>query len=276
MRFIKRLIIFSIAVFSLVLTHAQTVEQTYRIAVKSLESGDTLAASSFFHRVSYFDTSGYYKSLSNFNLAQIAFRKKEYEKSIKYAQWAYFASPNDSLSNEITFFAAYVHLLRKDYVAAEEELLNIDTSLSLYDRKRYDLYMGTLGFVKHDFKMAYKYFGCLYNDTVALKQLLHKARKISQRKSLWYFLASAVIPGSGQVMTGHLKQGLNSLALLSGLAYLFVTITGYYSWLEGFAVVFPWYERYFFGGTADAYDYAEILKARKLSVIYQTITAGIR
>ena len=270
------MIILSITIFKFSSSPAQTVEQTYKLALLALNNGDTASAISLLNRVAFFASKkNNYKSLSNLYLANIAFYQKNYNKSIKHLKWAYFASENDSLSDEITFFSTYVYLTQKDYISAEEELLNIDTSNSDYNKKRYELYMATIGFLKKDFDQAYKHFKTIYNDTISLKKLLKKAKKISKRNSIWYLVASSIIPGSGQIITGHIKQGLNSFVLISGLAILFYQITKYYSWLEGFAVVYPWFQRYLFGGSNDAYDYAEINKAKKLAIIYQEITNNI-
>jgi tetratricopeptide (TPR) repeat protein len=266
-----------IVIFSLwqISVFSQTAEETYALAQKALAIKDTNLAENLLLRSIYFLKDNELKSEALFLLSKMKFAGGDKNSALKYSSLSYNIA-NDSLKNEIIFYRTYIFLLEKDFLSAEEEILEVNPGNSDYFNKRYHLYCGTVYFAKRDYDAAYNEFKNIIRDTILLKKELKKASKISKRSSYWYFFASAILPGSGQIMTGHLKQGLNSLFLLSGLAAIFFVITREYTWLEGFAAVFPWYERYFMGGVNDAYDYAEILKQQKLLSIYDNITSKIK
>ena len=60
-------------------------------------------------------------------------------------------------------------------------------------------------------------------------------------------MLSIILPGSGQVYSGDLKDGLNSLLLLSGLFYL-----GTSGSLINPVAIFPFFYRYYIGGILNA------------------------
>ena len=254
---------------------SQTAEETFTLAKKALAIKDTATAESLLLRSIYFLNDQKLKTQALLLLSNIKLSQGDENSALKYSALAYNIA-DDSLKNEIIFYRTYIFLSKKDLLSAEEEILQANPGNSQYFNKKYHLYCGTVYFSKRDFNSAYQEFKHLVADTTSLKKYLHKASKIAGRSSYWYFFASGLLPGSGQILTGHLKQGLNSLLLLGGLAALFINITQSYTWLEGFAAVFPWYERYFMGGVNDAYDYAEIMKQQKLSVIYDKITSQIK
>ena len=254
---------------------SQTAEETFSLAKKAIAIKDTSAAESLLLRSIYFLKDNKRKSQALLLLSKIKLSRGDKNSALKYSALAYNIA-DDSLKNEIIFYRTYIFLTKKDLLSAEEEILQANPGNSQYLNKKYHLYCGTVYFSKRDFNATYQEFKHLVADTISLKNYLHKAKKIAGRSSYWYFFASGLLPGSGQILTGHLKQGINSLMLLGGLAALFINITQSYTWLEGFAAVFPWYERYFMGGVNDAYDYAEIMKQQKLAAIYDKITTQIK
>jgi len=261
--------------FAFAAANAQTPLETYKMANKAFAYGDTQTAVNLIERSIYFTKNLNLKAEELFRLSKVFFLRQDIEKSLKYSGLAYNYA-NDSLQNEIIFFRTFLFLLDKDVLSAKEEILQANTGISVETDKRIHLYYAGVLYYSRDFEASYKEFCNIVDDTIFLKEKLEKAQKISRRSSYWYFFASSLIPGSGQMLTGHIKQGLTSLVLLGGLAGLFIEITKNYTWLEGFAAVFPWYERYFMGGVNDAYDYAEIMKQKKLARIFSEITERIK
>lgn len=81
-----------------------------------------------------------------------------------------------------------------------------------------------------------------YNDLELYSQ---KAAKVKPNLAMWM---SVFVPGSGQILYGNWKDGLNSMALTTALVGLYFNYVIEFSLVEGYLVVLPWFQRYHKGG----------------------------
>jgi len=89
---------------------------------------------------------------------------------------------------------------------------------------------------------------------------------------------SRIIPGSGQLYAGDIKNGLNSLLLTGGIALLGVHLYNQYSLFDAIMSAFPWFARYYKGGYHKAFEIAyqkrSIRRDRTYKQILKTIENG--
>ena len=77
---------------------------------------------------------------------------------------------------------------------------------------------------------------------------LEKARKIEKLNPKFYQTLSYILPGSGQILLGDVKESFNSLLLNGGLAVLFIHTANRLSFFDAVLSVVPWFYRYYAGG----------------------------
>ncbi len=261
--------------FIYVFAYSQTVRQTIIIADSLCKWGETDRAVKLYERVGFFATAKQDRRKAFSKLADIYATKGELDKAVKTIDLAYYNTIDDSIKKELLFRKTYYFIVKHDFLSAQETLLSIDTTGDKYLDNRYLLYSGTVAYLQSNFNMAYESFSALVNDTITLAKLMKKAKRKNKINPFLYFIMSLAIPGSGQLATGHIKQGLNSMLLLSALGGLFVAIAKSYTWIDAGAIVFPWYQRYLLGGANDASTYASKMKEKKLYSIYRQVTSLI-
>ena len=154
------------------------------------------------------------------------------------------ASVNDFNNPEARFkkqyFKSIAYFLKEDFIQFEKLFTDYVESMDLASNQHYiDLE--------------------LYNK---------KAEKVKPNLAMWM---SVVIPGSGQMLYGNWRDGLNSLALTTALVGLYFNYVVEFSLVEGYLVVLPWFQRYHKGGYMKAKETAlnkeEEYRARAYSEI---------
>ncbi|HPB06482.1 MAG TPA: hypothetical protein PKX60_09610, partial [Prolixibacteraceae bacterium] len=61
-------------------------------------------------------------------------------------------------------------------------------------------------------------------------------------------IMSALLPGSGQFSVGAVKEGFNSMLLITGLTIAAIQIVKHYTFLDAVLTLLPWIQRYYIGG----------------------------
>jgi len=79
------------------------------------------------------------------------------------------------------------------------------------------------------------------------------------------------LPGLGQVYSGNVTSGLNSLVLTSSFIAIGAGITLVYNPLDALVAILPWYQRYYTGGYNNAEVIAQNKIKKKRNVVYQEI-----
>jgi hypothetical protein len=145
------------------------------------------------------------------------------------------------------------------------------TGLFTINASYYDLHPEIIDFLfavcyygLEDFKKAEEYFLKITgSDTKASEQI----REIFSNEKQFYkpnpktlSYLSLFIPGSGQIVAGEYKAGINSFILVGGLATAAVVVAIRYSFMDAVFTILPWYQRYLVGGS----NKAEQLGIKKL------------
>lgn len=84
-------------------------------------------------------------------------------------------------------------------------------------------------------------------------------------------IISLFIPGLGQMISGDVKEGLNSLLLVGGIGTGMVIVALRYSLLDALLTLVPWYQRYLLGGSDKAEEIARLKRAENRNEVFQEV-----
>jgi tetratricopeptide (TPR) repeat protein len=213
-------------------------------------------------------------------VAETHYQLHEYSQASVYYDYAYSVQANDSIRNELIIQKATCMILEKKFQFALAELFNINDLNSRYFIKKKNFYLGICYFGLENFRLAGNAFvEVIDSSNIAAREGL---RQIFSKKKNFYrpnpdlaSYMSMVIPGSGQIYCGDIKNGINSLLLTSALFALGIDITKEYKFLDAFMAVFPWFYRYYQGGFAKAEKIAIAKRAEKRNKTFQQILTVI-
>jgi len=227
-----------------------------------------------FMRCNYFriksDTIDISKRISDLYL-----QKGEFKKALNYLDRWYF----ENINNEEKKFEAIIaktriHTMSNDYNTAIIELLQLPETdnTTVNDRVKYYLFINYL--LANNIQDATKYgFDLSYLSDIEkneLSILFKKYQKIIKKNPNHAALLSSIIPGLGQMVNGDVKDGLISLAVVGGLAILFIDVTRSLSFQDAAFSITPWLVRYHIGGLNNAKNQAKRnIEKKKLEIINQ-------
>jgi len=250
--------------------HAQNFEETINFADSQFKSGDFTTALKAYQRALFFSEGRNNEYLFR-QIAELSYFKKDYETAQKYYGFALNQSDNDSLRTELLFSKAFCQILNKNYQLALIDLFSIDDT-SLIIKSRLNFYLATCYFGLADFSQARTFFKlCIpLKDTAELGCLFAK-RNILTPSPKKARILSTILPGSGQIYSGDLKAGLNSLLLTSGLIAVGINISLRYRPVDAVFSILPWYQRYYIGGYGKAEEIALRKRELKRKEVYNKI-----
>jgi len=147
------------------------------------------------------------------------------------------------------------------YEYAEIEILNIK-ELNNYFKSRKNYYLFLIYLYDGEFELSKNYFLNIRefsdaNINQIERSFSHLEKKIRRTNPKVASALSMVIPGSGQVYSGNLSSGINSLLLTTTALSIFTIISFRYSPIEAILSVFPYYQRYYIGGVLNAINFVE-------------------
>lgn len=266
------LLIFS----SLFCLNAQTVEEVQQIAEQEFKMGHLNKARALYLRVLYFTPNENTQTRLNcINKIAICYEQKgQYEEALKYYSIAEKSTFNRIEEDKLRFKQVELFILMNNFSEAAITLMSIQTKmLSAENKQLHAFYSGIIFYGLNNYESSIKYFSALIdsNQYAALHQLKLKALKNGKTPSIIPRLSSVIIPGSGQLMLGEFKQGINSLLLNAGFVYLFGRTSLVYTTQEALLTVFPWFFRYYSGGIKNVKTLQIERKRRKKDEIYKAI-----
>jgi len=256
----------------------QNVEQTIELADAQHKLGNYAIAIKEYQRALFF-SKGNYNNILCRKLGDCYFEQKEYSKASKQYEFSYFNEDNDSIKNELVFKKTTCCLLSGNYYYALIELLSLPDTLPCYFNNRKEFYLGVTYFGLENFDQSKIHFlNCLdSSDTGSAEAIAGLFRRKNlytpnPKTALWF---SLIIPGSGQLYSGDIKNGINSLLLCAGLFTLGVDVVIEYSVPDAITGVLPWYQRYYMGGYQNARDIARQKREKKRNDTYRQILSVI-
>jgi len=251
---LKRYFILIINLLIVVLCPAQTVEEVVRFANEQFEKGNFQVAAQEYNRALFF---GYdkvdelsiqighcYSELSNYELAS-----SFYDRSFKYSQ-------SDSLKNEAVLGKTFCLLMQNRNLLALNELLYTNDHLNLQQKTGLHFLKGIAYYGLEEDTLSFKEFNNVLdlsemNDSVKTLIISEFGKVYKYHKKYnpnRTYIMSGIIPGSGQLYVGAIKDGINSMVLIAGLYIIAVQIIKNYSLLDAGLTLFPWIQRYYMGG----------------------------
>ncbi|VAW20191.1 hypothetical protein MNBD_BACTEROID01-326 [hydrothermal vent metagenome] len=279
MDLLRRLAIFcclAISIVSAKQSSAQHLDEVISFAGRQFELGNYQLSAKEYNRAVFFGAGN--QDMIYIKIAQCYFNTKDYALSNTFFDKSYFASSSDSIKAEAVLGKAFNNILQGRYMPALTELMNLDTMLCPAQDIKANFYAGIAYFGMNEnqqaaesFKACLKYMG--QEEKMALMEDEFDAiRKWGERynpKTAW--VLSLIIPGSGQLYAGEVKEAANSMILTGGLLYLSILLSRRYSFFEAVLTVLPWFQRYYLGGAGKAEKYANEAFLRERYNSYRNI-----
>lgn len=263
---------------SLILTvqfvFSQTVDETIQFAEEQFLLGNYTNSVLTYERAIYFQENT--SSETYFKLANAYFKKGDVERAIRFYDNATFLEKDIDNRNDIIFKKSLAYLSIAQYNQAIISLASVNDFNNPEARFKKQYFKSIAYFLKEDFTQFEK----LFTDYVASMNLAsnqhyidlelynQKAEKVKPNLAMWM---SVVVPGSGQILYGNWKDGLNSMGLTAALIGLYFNYVVQFSLVEGYLVVLPWFQRYHKGGYMKAKQTALDKEEKYRSQAYQEI-----
>jgi hypothetical protein len=258
---------------------AQNFEETIEFADLQYNQANYQLAVKEYQRALFFAKSDSIDYLYK-QIASAFLKNNQFDQANYFYDLSYRTTKNDSLKNELIFYKAQCYLFSGDFQHSIYELTNLGNTLTPYFRQKQCFYFAISYFGLEDFKKSETYFLCLKeNDSIAKQEI---TRLFKSRRNLYRpnpntaRTLSRIIPGSGQLYSGDLKNGLNSIVLTGGLALLGVYIYNEYSLFDSILSTFPWFLRYYKGGYQNAKKIAQKKRAIRRNKTYKQILEIIK
>jgi len=185
---------------------------------------------------------------------------------------AFYYAKNDSDRVEVAFSKIQCYLLQRNFGFALLKLNELDTDQSVYLASKKELLIGLSFFGLDLYDKAFEAFNTALDsaDTVKIMQLTNLQGQLIKLKHPYPALAtvmSILVPGSGQIYTGEILDGINSIVILAGLTCLSL-------YVPVFAVLAaPFLYRYYIGGILHANRYATDKRLINKSHFYKNLFA---
>ncbi|HJX72442.1 MAG TPA: hypothetical protein VJ346_10830 [Bacteroidales bacterium] len=260
---------------------AQNIEQTLDFGSRQFNMGNTQETIGLYRRVLFFDSLNIHSFDVCKNLASCYISVDDYPKARAFSKMAANFAPTDSLRADLIFQVAYLYLLENDYNYALIELLGIKESQSGYFQLKRNFYLGVAYFQQTDYQKSIDCFlNCIdstsHERREELNRILKDIRHIDKRYNpKTAGILSMILPGLGQLYCGEYKGAVNSLALMAGLAFLYINTIYHYSFLDATISVLPWFQRYYQGGFQNAEKATIIKKQNRIKEQYHNILSVI-
>lgn len=264
------IIIFS---FFLNTIKSQTIDTVKSIADIHFVNKNFKAALKEYQRVYFFDDQNKYSDIY-VKIAQINEDQHNYNESIKFYNYAFKTESNDSLQSEYVLNKAKCYLKQNNFSLSLNELMDMPENPSNYLLDKRNLYFAISHFGLNEFKESEDYFSKVVDSigVAQIQQTFNSFNKFSRKFNPDKIeKMSRILPGLGQFYIGDIKNGINSLVLISGVVYYAIYIATTYTLVDGGLVLFSWFNRYYSGGYKKARHAAEHKIESKKSHVYEDI-----
>ncbi len=254
---------------------AQSIEQLVGRADSLYASGSYEKAILEYQRAIFFSgelSPVYFQTKTALCYASLGDKKE----AKKYFDLAATACINDSLEAEIIFQVAILYIEECNYYGAVGLLKSVrtDAGEECIRKKNYLLGMAYWGLNEFD-RSFDSFYHSIYPDEIGKRAELVNIRSQYQeslkiKPSVLPFLSS-IIPGSGQIISGKIGEGLASFFLCVGIGLLGVGSVFVLQNNVIFLNLSPWFLRYYFGGIRET---VEIVNQNRIKIkkgVFQNI-----
>jgi tetratricopeptide (TPR) repeat protein len=273
--------ILSIILFSCFCCHSlpsQNIHQLKAYADEQFHRGNLSSALKEYQRILFFDTRHQYESVYS-DMAELYFEQEDFENALVYYDFARKAIPCDSLKLEYSFQKILCYFRQGSYLLGLSDLYGLPGTLSPHFEAKKNLYLAICHFGMDDTGQSLQYFAEIV-DSTGLERISSLFRAYEKHKKKYdpdkLEMMSIFIPGLGQFVAGDVKNGLNSIFLLTGIAaYSFYTMR-IYGILDGTLVLVTWFYRYYTGGHKKAYELGVTKIREQQRITYDQILEIVR
>jgi TM2 domain-containing membrane protein YozV len=256
---------------------AQTVGETRAFADSLFSAGKLDEALPAYQRTAFFIRPEVDAAVLR-RIADCFISRGEAEMALEFYDHSYFAESNDSIQKEIIFSKSGCYLKARNYKFALMELLSLDDKLSQGFEKKRNFYLGMTWFGLENFSRAATFFEKAVSNPLSRQKIqvmfadtVHFYRP-NPRLASWL---SIFLPGAGQIYSGEVWSGINSLMLTGffvGLGFYIVSVT---TPIDAIFTALPWFQRYYQGGFQRAADFAKNRRAENRSRIFKEVLTVI-
>jgi tetratricopeptide (TPR) repeat protein len=223
------------------------------------------------YRRAYFFAGSEHKSQLGGKIADCYLVLNDFKMARSFYDSVMFYSLNDSQRISCEFQKILCFMKENNFGYALIKLNNLEVEDEKQLQKRKNLYKGICYFGIGQFDASYQYFMNSISETDTLKRLqlqhLYENQNVLKRpNSLVAIMLSLIIPGTGQFYSGDIKDGLNSLFLLSGIFYLGTIVSS-----SGLVLIVTLFCRYYLGGIVHAKQIADRKRNEKKYVYYANL-----
>ncbi len=276
----KRSAVLALTIFSYWLApvvRAQSSANCLTMAGQAYQQANYTHALDLYERVMFFDR----EHLSHDDYESIArcyAAIQQFDKAAAFFQTSAIATPMDSLRAIRFLKVAWCQLMQRNYQEALLTLYNLsDETLSVPLQHEKQFYIGVACFCLNQFDESHNALSACFSSTNDKKWLdslfmanHHLTKRYNPRTAK---TLSMILPGSGQLYTGDIQQGLFSLLLVSGILALGVNYFLNYTWIDSLTSIAPWFQRYYFGGFQRAEQGAlSKISKKRLKLLNQVLT----
>lgn len=256
---------------------AQTVGETRAFADSLFSAGRLDEALPVYQRTAYFNRPVVDAEVLS-RIADCFISGGDLEKALEFYDHSYFAQTNDSIKKEVLFRKSACYLRSHNYNFALMELLSLEDRLSPGFEKKRNFYLGMTWFGLEDFVKAGSYFEKAAEDSTSqqkIKAIFADTRHFYRPHPKLASWLSIILPGTGQIYSGEVWSGINSLMLTGffvGLGFYIVSVT---SPVDALFTALPWFQRYYQGGFQRAADFAKNKRSENRSRIFNEVLSVI-
>ncbi len=259
---------------------AQNLEETLKFADFQFELGNYQLALKEYQRVLFFNNEKNLQYIYE-QVGSTFFYQKDYKKAAHYYELSFKTTDSDSLKTELIFKKATCLIFNKNYKLAGFELLNLSDSLDFQYSNKKNFYLAVCYWGMEDFEKAKNSFlEILPNEnksaTEEINLLFRKKRNLHRPNPKTAKLLSIFIPGSGQIYSSDLKNGINSFVLTGVFVAIGIYMTQFYSIFDAVLTSIPWFMRYHKGGYRAAHKIAQQKRDNRRNETYQEVLKIIK
>jgi len=235
-----------------------------------LSKGDYFNALNEYRRAYFFAESGLKNHLGG-KIASCYLILNDFKMARSFYDSVIYYSKNDGQRINCEFQKILCFMKEDNFGYALLKLDNLEVENEIQLQMRKNLYQGICYFGIGQYDESYQHLlnSISNSDTIRrlqLKLLYENHKTLRRPDSHVAIILSAIIPGTGQFYSGDIKNGLNSLLLLSGIFYLGTIVSS-----GGLVLIVPLFCRYYLGGIVHAKQIADKKRDEKKNIYYENL-----
>ncbi|MCB0736922.1 MAG: hypothetical protein KDC92_05360 [Bacteroidetes bacterium] len=244
-----------------VAAHAQTVQETFQLALTAQKTGNFKQAEALLKRVLFFDNENNLALKCHLMLADCAFQQGQNKHGFSALDKAYQVAHNPIQQDSILLVKAKKRITNQQFFMALQDLYTISQIDETEFGKQAQFSIAVCHYGTGDFNafnQAMLQLRLNAVDSALIYSITKKLnRKVSSQRLKRAQIASFILPGMGQLISGAYVEAANSVVLLSGILVAYWFTIKEYGLAHGLVALAPWFTRYYIGGTENAVEMAQ-------------------